>query len=46
MAKILIAEDEEAPRSLVARALVAEGHAVEVVPDGGAGPTALRLVAR
>jgi len=41
MAKILIAEDEEALRSLVARALVAEGHAVEVVPDGAEALAAL-----
>ena len=41
MAKILIAEDEEALRSLVARALLAEGHAVEVVPDGAEARAAL-----
>lgn len=41
MAKILIAEDEEALRSLVARALLAEGHVVEVVPDGAEALAAL-----
>jgi two-component system, cell cycle response regulator CpdR len=41
MAKILIAEDEEALRSLVARAIVAEGHAVEAVPDGAEALAAL-----
>jgi DNA-binding response OmpR family regulator len=41
MAKILIAEDEEALRSQVARALVAEGHAVKVAPDGAEALEAL-----
>jgi two-component system, cell cycle response regulator CpdR len=41
MANILIAEDEEALRSLVARALGAEGHAVKVVPDGAEALEAL-----
>jgi two-component system, cell cycle response regulator CpdR len=41
MAKILIAEDEEALRSLVARALVTAGHVVEVVPDGAEALAAL-----
>jgi len=34
MARILIAEDEEALRELVKRALVADGHEVMVAPDG------------
>jgi two-component system, cell cycle response regulator CpdR len=41
MANILIAEDEEALRSLVTRALVAEGHAVKVAPDGAEALEAL-----
>ena len=41
MAKILIAEDEETLRSQVARALVAEGHAVKVAPDGAEALEAL-----
>src|SRR5215469_6832991 len=41
MAKILIAEDEEALRSLVARGLVAQGHAVTVAPDGAEALEAL-----
>jgi two-component system cell cycle response regulator CpdR len=34
MARILVAEDEESLRSLVARALVQDGHAVVTVNDG------------
>ena len=34
MARILIAEDEEGLRSLVARALVQDGHAVTTANDG------------
>jgi len=34
MARILIAEDEEGLRSLVARALAQDGHAVTAVNDG------------
>lgn len=34
MARILIAEDEEALRSLVARALTQDGHAVTTANDG------------
>jgi two-component system cell cycle response regulator CpdR len=34
MARILIAEDEEALRSFVARALAQDGHEVVVAPDG------------
>jgi two-component system, cell cycle response regulator CpdR len=41
MAKILIAEDDEALRSLVTRALVAEGHAVTTAPDGAEALEAL-----
>jgi two-component system, cell cycle response regulator CpdR len=41
MANILIAEDEEGLRSLVACALGAEGHAVTVVPDGAEALEAL-----
>jgi two-component system cell cycle response regulator CpdR len=36
VAQILLAEDEDALRSLVARALVQDGHAVEAAPDGAA----------
>lgn len=35
MARILIAEDEEALRSLCARALASDGHEVVVACDGG-----------
>jgi two-component system, cell cycle response regulator CpdR len=35
MARILIAEDEEALRALCARALTTEGHEVEAACDGG-----------
>ena len=41
MANILIAEDEEALRSLLARALVETGHAVTVAPDGAEALDAL-----
>ena len=34
MARILVAEDEEALRAFVARALVQDGHAVSVAADG------------
>jgi two-component system, cell cycle response regulator CpdR len=34
MARILIAEDEDALRSFVARALAQDGHEVLVAPDG------------
>jgi CheY-like chemotaxis protein len=43
MARILIAEDEEALRALCARALAAEGHEVNSACDGG---EALDLLAR
>ncbi len=43
MARILIAEDEEALRSLVARALAQDGHAVMTADDGAA---ALDLLVR
>jgi CheY-like chemotaxis protein len=43
MARILIAEDEEAIRSLVARALSQDGHAVVTANDGA---EALDLLAR
>jgi two-component system, cell cycle response regulator CpdR len=43
MAKILIAEDEEALRLLLARALLEQGHEVAVAPDGAA---ALEVLAR
>lgn len=36
MARILIAEDEEALRALCARALMTDGHDVITAPDGGA----------
>lgn len=36
MARILIAEDEEAVRAFVLRALETAGHDVDVVADGGA----------
>ncbi len=36
MARILIAEDEEAVRALVARALTMDGHEVVAMPDGAA----------
>ena len=34
MAHILLADDDEATRDLVKRALEAEGHSVEVTQDG------------
>lgn len=34
MARILIAEDEDSLRTLIARALAQDGHAVEVAGDG------------
>ena len=51
MARILIAEDEEPVRELLARALMMDGHEVESTPDGaaaleqlaGAGPFDLLL---
>ncbi len=43
MARILIAEDDDALRSMCARALAADGHRVEVARDGG---EALDLVTR
>jgi CheY-like chemotaxis protein len=43
MARILIAEDEEGLRSLVARALAQDGHAVTTANDGA---EALDLLAR
>jgi CheY-like chemotaxis protein len=43
MARILIAEDEEGIRSLVARALALDGHAVTTAHDGA---EALDLLAR
>jgi CheY-like chemotaxis protein len=43
MARILIAEDEEGLRSLVARALAMDGHAVTTANDGA---EALDLLAR
>jgi two-component system, cell cycle response regulator CpdR len=43
MARILIAEDEEALRSLVARALRQDGHEVTTASDGA---EALELIAR
>jgi two-component system cell cycle response regulator CpdR len=36
MARILVAEDEQTVRELVARALTQDGHEVEAVPDGAA----------
>jgi len=41
MAKILIAEDEETLGAQAARALLAEGHAVKLAPDGAAALEAL-----
>ena len=41
MARILIAEDEEAIRALVARALLESGHDVVATADGGAALDAL-----
>jgi two-component system cell cycle response regulator CpdR len=43
MARILIAEDEEALRALCARALAIDGHEVKTAGDGGG---ALDLIAR
>jgi two-component system cell cycle response regulator CpdR len=43
MARILIAEDEEALRALCARALAIDGHEVKTACDGG---DALDLIAR
>ncbi len=43
MARILIAEDEEALRGLVQRALLMDGHDVTVAPDGA---EALETLAR
>ena len=34
MARILLADDDQATRDLVKRALVADGHSVEVTQDG------------
>lgn len=34
MARILLADDDGATRELVARALTADGHTVDAVPDG------------
>src|SRR6187455_139937 len=36
MSRILIAEDDEAVRGMVARALLENGHDVVTAPDGGA----------
>jgi two-component system, cell cycle response regulator CpdR len=36
LAHILLAEDEDGLRSLVARALTQDGHAVDAAPDGAA----------
>src|SRR5690606_36992387 len=41
MARILIAEDEETVRALVARALTMDGHEVTAMPDGAAALDAL-----
>ncbi len=41
MAKILIAEDEEAAREFIARALSQQGHEVSTVSDGAEALTAL-----
>jgi CheY-like chemotaxis protein len=41
MARILIAEDDEAIRALVARALAQDGHDVVLTADGGAAVDAL-----
>jgi two-component system cell cycle response regulator CpdR len=41
MARVLVAEDEQPVRELVARALIQDGHKVEVAPDGA---TALDLL--
>ncbi|MBT3330738.1 MAG: response regulator [Rhodospirillaceae bacterium] len=43
MAKILVAEDEEAVRSLVARVLSINDHDVKAVADGSAALEALSL---
>ncbi|MDR3423226.1 MAG: response regulator [Xanthobacteraceae bacterium] len=43
MARVLIAEDEEALRALCARALLTDGHEVKAASDGG---EALDLLAR
>ncbi len=42
MARILVAEDEEGLRGLVVRALVARGHEVTAVADGGEALEALQ----
>ena len=41
MARILIAEDEEALRGFVRRALMQDGHEVMVAPDGADAPEIL-----
>lgn len=41
MARILVAEDEAAVRSFIARGLEHHGHAVKTVPDGLAAVAAL-----
>lgn len=41
MARILVAEDEDAVRAFVARALELRGHQVRAVPDGAAALEAL-----
>ena len=42
MARILIAEDEESVRELVARAMMDDGHEIVGVADGGAALDALQ----
>lgn len=43
MARILVAEDEDAVRAFVARALAAAGHDVTTVGDGGAALEAIAV---
>ena len=45
MARVLIAEDEQPVRELLARALVQDGHEVETAPDGAAALEQLSLKA-
>lgn len=45
MARVLVAEDEEGLRGFVVRALVARGHDVTAVSDGGEALEALQAAA-
>jgi len=42
MAKILIVEDDESVRTFTARAIAADGHAIDTAEDGDLGLAAIR----